>query len=286
MGAAALGILFYTEGEVRLLVVLYSINVFLTFTLSQLGMCVHWWQVRKEQPVWRRGLAINGLGLVLTSAILAITLSLKFTEGGWVTAVITSGLIGTCFWIRGHYDQAAQSFQRLDSILMAVPSPPEIAIAPRCDRNAPTAVLLVTGYNGLGIHSFLSIPKLFADHFKQFMFVSVGVIDSSRFKGLAEVEHLKQSTEEFLKRYVTFVTAQGLCADYRYVLGTDTIDLLVDMCEQIAKEYPRAVFFSGKLIFAEETFLTRLLHNQAALTIQRRLQFAGLQTIVLPIRAL
>src|SRR5262249_37481398 len=44
MGAAALGILFYTEGDVARLVVLYSINVFLTFTLSQLGMCKHWWQ--------------------------------------------------------------------------------------------------------------------------------------------------------------------------------------------------------------------------------------------------
>ena len=100
------------------------------------------------------------------------------------------------------------------------------------------------------------------------------------------MEHLRQSTEEFLRRYVAFVTSQGLRADYRYVLGTDTIDLLVDMCKQIAKEFPQAVFFSGKLIFAEETFLTRLLHNQAALTLQRRLQFSGLQTIVLPIRAL
>ena len=127
---------------------------------------------------------------------------------------------------------------------------------------------------------------MFADHFKQFIFVSVGVIDSSRFKGADEVEHLKQSTEESLKKYVAFVQAQGLKADYRYVLGTDTIDLLVDLCQKVAKEFPRGVFFAGKMIFQEETFLTRLLHNQAAMTLQRRLQFAGLQTIVLPIRAM
>jgi amino acid transporter len=286
MGLAALGILFYTQGAVRLLVVLYSINVFLTFTLSQLGMCIHWWQVRKEEPRWQPRLAVNGLGLVLTSAILAVTLSLKFAEGGWVTAVITSGLIVTCLWIRRHYDQVGESFQRLDSILTAVPSPPEVELSLTLERNAPTAVLLVTGYNGLGIHSFLSVPRLFADHFKQFVFVSVGVIDSSRFKGAAEVEHLRQSTEEFLRRYVAFANSQGLRAESRYTLGTDTIDLLVQQCEKIAKDYPRAVFFSGKLIFEEETLLTRLLHNQAALTLQRRLQFAGLQTVVLPIRAL
>ncbi len=286
MGAAALAILLYTEGDVRLLVVLYSINVFLTFSLSQLGMCIHWLQVRREEAQWWRRLAINGIGLLLTSGILVVTLSLKFREGGWVTAVITSALIATCLWIRRHYDRAAQFFQRLDTILTAVPSPPELEFTPVCDRNAPTAVLLVTGYNGLGLHSFLSIPRLFADHFKQFVFISVGVIDSSRFKGIDEVEHLRQSTEEFLKRYVAFVSAQGLRAEYRYALGTDTIDLLVEQCKQVSKEFPRAVFFSGKLIFAEETFLTRLLHNQAAFTLQRRLQFAGLQTIVLPIRAL
>jgi amino acid transporter len=286
MGVAALGILFYTQGAVRLLVVLYSINVFLTFTLSQLGMCIHWWQVRQEEPRWRRRLAVNGLGLTLTSAILAVTLSLKFAEGGWVTAVITSGLILTCLWIRRHYDQVGRSFERLDSILTAVPSPPEVEFAPTLDHNVPTAVLLVTDYNGLGVHSFLSIPRLFADHFKQFIFVSVGVIDSSKFKGAAEVEHLRQSTEEFLRRYVAFTNSQGLRAEYRYTLGTETIDLLVQQCRQIAKEYPRAVFFSGKLIFEEETLLTRLLHNQAALTLQRRMQFAGLQTVVLPIRAL
>lgn len=286
MGAAALAILLYTEGEVRLLVVLYSINVFLTFTLSQLGMCIHWWQCRREEDRWKRRLAINGLGLCLTSAILTVTLSLKFLEGGWITAVITSGLIVTCLWIRRHYEATNQYLDRLNTILTAVPAAPGVRTVPAYDRTAPTGVILVTDYNGMGIHSFLAIPRLFGGHIKQFLFVSVGVIDSSRFKGVDEIEHLKQSCESFLQRYVQFANAQGFWADYRYMLGTETIESLVQMCQQVAKEFPRAVFFAGKLVFAEETFLTRLLHNQAAATLQRRLQFAGLQMIVLPIRAL
>jgi amino acid transporter len=286
MGAAALGILLYTEGEVRLLVVLYSINVFLTFTLSQLGMCIHWWQCRRDERRWRRRLAINGLGLCLTSAILIVTLLLKFREGGWVTAVITSALIATCVWIRRHYTQTERYFDRLNAILTAVPAAPGVRAIPACDRTAPTAVLLVTDYNGMGIHSFLGIPRLFGGHINQFLFVNVGVIDSSRFKGVDEIEHLKQSCESLLQRYVAFANAQGFWSDYRYMLGTDTIESLVHMCQQVAREFPRAVFFAGKLVFAEETFLTRLLHNQAAATLQRRLQFAGLQMIVLPIRAL
>jgi amino acid transporter len=286
MGAAALAILFYAEGRVRLLVVLYSINVFLTFTLSQLGMCIHWWQCRKEDQRWKRRLGINGLGLLLTSAILIVTLSLKFSEGGWVTAIITSGLIGTCLWIRRHYDHTAQYLERLNTVLTAVPSSGTVHTILPCDRNAPTAVLLVTGFNGMGIHSFLAIPRLFGDHYKQFLFVTVGVIDSSRFKGVDEIEHLRQSSGESLRQYVSFANDQGMWASERYTLGTETIDTLVEMCQQIAKEFPRAVFFAGKLVFEEETFLTRLLHNQAAATLQRRLQFAGLQMVVLPIRAL
>jgi amino acid transporter len=286
MGAAALGILFYTGGAVRLLVVLYSINVFVTFTLSQLGMCIHWWQCRGTEPRWRHRLAINGLGLSLTSAILLVTLSLKFREGGWVTVVITSGVIATCVWIRRHYQKTATYLDRLNTILTAVPVIPGAHKLPAYDRNAPTAVILVTDYNGMGIHSFLAIPRLFGDHIKQFLFVTVGVIDSNRFKGVAEIEHLKESSDHFLQRYVDFVNAQGMWADYRYMLGTEAIESLVQVCQLVAKEFPRAVFCAGKLVFKEETFLTRLLHNQAASTLQRRLQFAGLQMIVLPIRAL
>ena len=53
MGLASLAFLFYSHGNVKLLVVMYSINVFLTFTLSQLGMCRHWWEMRKSAD--RRG---------------------------------------------------------------------------------------------------------------------------------------------------------------------------------------------------------------------------------------
>jgi amino acid transporter len=286
MGAAALAILFYTRGDVRLLVVFYSINVFLTFTLSQLGMCLHWWEERKRPGSWAH-LGINGIGLLLTSAILVVTLGIKFAEGGWVTAVVTSSLIAVCLWIRRHYDNVGRYISQLDTILSAVPSQPEPAIRGQaCVPTAPTAVLLVTSYNGLGIHSFLSINRLFPGHFRQFVFVSAGVIDSSRFKGAAEIEHLTQSTEEMLRRYVAFANSEGLNAAFRYTVGTDTIDMLVDVCKRVAREFPRSVFFTGKLIFEEETVLTRMLHNQAAMAIQRRLQFAGLQTVVLPVRAM
>ncbi|HZR84443.1 MAG TPA: APC family permease [Candidatus Binatia bacterium] len=287
MGGSALAILLYTHGDVGMLVVMYSINVFLTFSLSQLGMCVHWWQVRATEPRWRRKLAVNGLGLVLTSSILCATVTLKFAAGGWLTVAMTTGFVAVCLWIRRHYDSARRAVGRLDEILTAIPMDPNGMPRPARDPGAPTAVFLVNGYNGLGLHAVLSVPRLFGGHFKNFVFVSVGVIDSSRFKGASEVENLRKSTEEGLERYVKFTRGLGgVHAEYAYALGTDTIEEIQKLCRSVAQRFPRAVFFAGKLVFAQENLMHRLLHNQAAVTIQRRLQFDGLPMVVLPVRAL
>lgn len=285
MGGSALALLFYSHGGVSYLVVLYSINVFLTFSLSQLGMCRHWWEARERDPAWWRHLLINGFGLLLTTTILIATVALKFSVGGWVTMAITSAVVGLCLYINRHYREAEQSLQRLNEILLELPLPDEPPAVPPRDTNAPTAVFFVNGYNGLGIHSVLAVPRMFGAHFKNFVFVSVGVIDSSRFKGREEIENLQQQTEESLKKYVTFVKRQGYYAEYWCALGTDAIDELERLAHEVAKRFPRAVFFSGKLVFKQDQFWHKVLHNQAAFTLQRRLQFTGLQMVVLPIRA-
>ncbi|HXG21284.1 MAG TPA: APC family permease [Methylomirabilota bacterium] len=286
MGGAALALLFYTHGDVHLLVVLYSINVFLTFTLSQLGMCRHWWEVRQRESTWGRRLTINGAGLILTTFILVATVVLKFRAGGWVTIAITSGVIGLCLYINRHYRVAGRSLRRLDDILLDLPLPDEHPPVPPRDTSAPTAVFFVNGYNGLGIHAVLGVPRLFGTHFKNFVFVGVGVIDSSRFKGREEIEHLQRETEASLEKYVQFVKRQGYYAEYWCALGTDAIDELERLAHEVARRFPRAVFFAGKLVFQQEHFWHKVLHNQAAFTLQRRLQFSGLQMVVLPVRAI
>ncbi|MGH7809271.1 MAG: amino acid transporter, partial [Candidatus Binatia bacterium] len=132
MGLASLAFLLYSHGNVKLLVVMYSINVFLTFTLSQSGMCRHWWEARKSAEPWRLKLAINGLGLVATSTILFVTVTTKFTEGGWVTIGVTLVFVALCQVVRWHYDRVKQAVKRLDETLLGIPFQP--------DLNAPTPV--------------------------------------------------------------------------------------------------------------------------------------------------
>ncbi len=119
-----------------------------------------------------------------------------------------------------------------------------------------------------------------------YLFVSVGVIDSSHFKGVAEIEALKKQTIDDLQKYVDFAHHLGFRAQMRYAIGREAVEQVVELCEKIRDEFPRAIFYLGQLVFENDKFYYRLLHNETAFAIQRRLQFAGLQSIVLPIRVL
>jgi amino acid transporter len=286
MGLSAIGMLLFTGGSVDVIVVMYSINVFLTFSLSQLGMCVHWWQERHTEPSWWRRFAINGFGLILTSAILLVTVTLKFREGGWVTVVITGSFIALCVFCRRHYLSVGLLMKRADDVLTTLPKPKpgDTGSLPAVTRNMPTAVFLVSGFNGLGIHSLLQVQKYFPKHFKNAVFLSVGVVDSAKFKGVDAVEQLRQETERDLTKYVEFAHGLGMHAEHHYAIGTDLLDEIVVLCQRVKERYDRPVFFASKLIFPNENLANRLLHNQTPFAVQRRLQFEGLQTVILPIQ--
>jgi amino acid transporter len=285
MGAAAGALMLYTRGEVSLLVVLYAINVFVTFSLSQLAMSRYWLgEGRHHSSRWPRYLAVHAVALAFCLAILAVTVFEKFYEGAWLTVVITSAFIALCLLVQNHYKGIRGHIRELDSILGSLPVEGKPLSPSPLDPSQPVAALLVSGYGGLGIHSLLSIQRLFPGYYRNFLFISTGVIDSGHFKGREEVEALKSETEESLRRYVAFAQSLGLNAEYRYALGTEVVEEAEALCSQLAKEYPRVVFYLGKLIFAKEKFFYRFLHNDTAYAIQRRLQFSGLQAVILPIR--
>jgi amino acid transporter len=281
MGLFALAMLVYTHAAVGILVVMYSINVFLTFTLSQLGMVKHWLQKRGRG--WVRGFLINFTGMVLTLGILVMTSVIKFREGGWVTLLVTGVFIAACLMIRRHYDETALALKDLDRVLMDLPLP-NVMTPPDKMADKPTAVLMVGGFNGIGIHSVLAVQRFFPDHFKNYVFLSAGAIDSEGFKGRAELDALMQKVEKDLASYVRLANKLGFYAESRGGIGTDAIGELESLCEHTALSGGRKVFFLGQLAFEGETFLTRLLHNQTSFALQRKLLFRGFEVVILPIR--
>ena len=73
-------------------------------------------------------------------------------------------------------------------------------------------------------------------------------------------------------------------AEHFSAIGTDLLDEIVELCHRVKERYDRPVFFASKLIFPNENLANRLLHNQTPFAVQRRLQFEGLQTVILPIQ--
>jgi amino acid transporter len=290
MGGAAIAALLYTRGNVHVLAVMYSINVFLTFSLANLGMVRLVRSRRRQNPLWRRHLFMHLLGLVLCAAILTLTVFEKFLAGGWVTLVVTSVVIALCYWIRRHYRHVAAKLLRLNEEM--APALEQLADKPAPADDAlsdtePTAVLLAGAYGGIGLSTLRQIERFFPDHFRQVVFVSVGVIDSGSFKGPDEVDALRASLTEQLDQYVRFARRKlGWRADSDMVVGTDVVDELDRLCREVYLRFPRSVFFAGNLIFREPTWWNRMLHNETAHAVQRRLEFDGLPMVIVPVRIL
>jgi amino acid transporter len=287
MGLAALAALLYTGGDVGHLVVMYSINVFLTFSLSMLAMLRLWLTQRGTRKEWKRRVTLFAAGFILCVTILLITVYEKFAQGGWVTVVITSLVIALCFLIRRHYRHVSGELDHLYRELGDLPkvsASPGIAAVGALDRHQPTAAVLVGSYGGVGIHTVLNIFRAFPGHFKNLVFLSVGVVDSGEFKGEHAVDNLRQRTEEMLAQYVTFASRLGMPATARFRIGTEAVAEAENLCVEIAREFPHIVFFAGKMIFQRERWYHRLLHNETALAVETRLRWLGKTMVTLPIR--
>jgi len=286
MGVTAGALLIGTHARVGLLVVLYAINVFVTFTLSQLGMCLHWWAERKTQPGWVRKLAVNGIGCLFTGLILIVTVTLKFDEGGWVTIAMTGGVVAACYLVRRHYTRVSKAIDQLEieilpQLFNAVAKEPSAR-----DPNAPTAALLVNGFNGLGLATLTTLSRLFENQFKNVVFISVGEVDSALLKSPEEVQRLESKVAEDLVEYCQLAGDLGFHAELRTAIGTDVVLELRRLCFEVASQFRHTVFFAGQLVFGDEIngFVSRFLHNQTAFEILQWLQLHGLSLVILPVR--
>ena len=146
--------------------------------------------------------------------------------------------------------------------------------------------MLVNGFSGLGVHTVLSVQNLFPHQYKSYVFVSVGVIDSSNFKGRPRS---RRSSARRSRTSRSTSTSRSGSASRRSTAsrsGPRRSSRSSSSARSVRKEFPRSIFFLGQLVFENDRFYYRLLHNETAFAIQRRLQFAGLQAVVLPIRVL
>jgi amino acid transporter len=285
MGLAALLLMIGTNGSISFLIIMYAINVFLTFSLSQIGMAKFTVKNRKKKEHWMRYLLIFVIGFILCFTILTVTIYEKLGQGGWLTLIITLALVSICYLIHRHYKKIKKAMKRFDEVLLL--SSIHLVGHPNTKPVNPkhmTAVILVTGYSGYGVNTFLSLIRSFPGLYKNIIFVSIAEIDSGSFKGAEEVEALKTSVQNSLLKYVILAQRLGFSADYRMDVGTDVVETASHLCESIAEEFPKVMFFTAKLVFRHETIFHKILHNETAFSVQRRLQWKGLPVVILPVR--
>ena len=281
MGTGALLTVLVTHGQVALLIVPYSINVFLTFSLTLFGLCRYWLEQRLYTLHWRGSFALSALGFLVCFFILAVILIEKFGRGGWVSLLVTGLVVAVCLVIRRHYDEVAQTLKRADELYALKRDWGENLESPPPKRDAHTAVFLVGGNRGAGMYMLQRVFKLFPGQFANFVFVSVGEVDKQSFDTERQIRSLKARIENSLEYYVSYCISRGLAARPYSAFGADPLEELTRLAQQVREEFPDSVFFASKLAFKRETILTRFLHNQLPLAMQRRLELDDQELIII-----
>jgi hypothetical protein len=280
-GVAALIILYFTQGAVSLLVVLYSINVFMTFSLSLLGVAVYWGK-HQALPTWRRHLALSLFACLITTSILLVTLYYKFMSGGWATLLITSSVISMALVIRYHYDYLAKKIANMEALL--VPPLGEVGVAPLAiNPNDPTAIIFVNN-KSIGMHTLLSVKRLFPHQFKNFVFIAVGAVDTRCFQGQQEFDAMQAHFNNMLDYLVRYCQAYQIPAESYVGFGTDPMLELKALADKVGAKYPHAIFFASRLIFAKENLVKWILHNHTPQAMQDYLHEQGRELMILPMR--
>jgi amino acid transporter len=122
--------------SVSSLIPLYTLGVFVAFTLSQSGMVRRWWH--RREPGWRRGLAINGLGAITTGVIVVVVAASKFTSGAWLVMILVPMLVALMWAIHVHYQRLALAVAPRSTARVSVPARSPLVIVPIARLDQPS----------------------------------------------------------------------------------------------------------------------------------------------------
>jgi amino acid transporter len=97
----ACGFIWIFDASVAALIPLYSIGIFLSFSISQAGMVRHWF--KEQSRGWRWKLGLNLVGAVLTGVVFVVSAAAKIPNGAWIVIVAVPALVGVMIWVRNEY---------------------------------------------------------------------------------------------------------------------------------------------------------------------------------------
>ncbi len=119
LAAVAIGMLYLFHADTHALIPLYSVGVFICFTLSQTGMVIHWRKERSSGWAWRS--LVNGFGAILTGVVFIVVATEKFTDGAWMVLLFIPLLIAMMLFVSHQYASSARQLEMRPGA--AVPQP-------------------------------------------------------------------------------------------------------------------------------------------------------------------
>ena len=250
LALAAIGFIVAFKAEVTALIQLYIVGVFVSFTLSQIGMVRHWNRLlRAEQdPAERRRMmrsrTINTIGFIATGTVLIIVLVTKFMAGAWIAIVAMTALFVVMKAINRHYDRVSRELtpdEELEQKAILLPS-----------RNH--AVVLVSNMHMPTLRA-LSYARAMRPDLLEALTVNVDDAET------------RKLTHEWEDSDVS-VPLKVVASPYREVTGP-----VLDYIKRISKEAPRTVVTVFVPEYVVGHWWESLLHNQSALRLKTRLLF-------------
>jgi amino acid transporter len=106
LSALAVMLVIVFGGDTNALIPLYALGVFVSFTLSQSGMVVHW--LRRRLPGWRWRVWVNGLGAATTALVMLTIAATKFVHGAWIVVILIPTLVAVFLAVHSHYTDVAR----------------------------------------------------------------------------------------------------------------------------------------------------------------------------------
>jgi hypothetical protein len=246
-------LLLIVDGSVSRLIPLYAVGVFISFTLSQAGMVMHWWKLRERG--WHVRAAVNGVGAASTAVVGAVLLVSKFTQGAWVVVLAIPLLVVLYLRIRTHYDHVARRLRLLSDGRLTLPDPPPPG------GGTPTVVLV--GQLHRGSYEALCFARSVASDL-----VAVHV-DLAGDQGEAFREQWNRQLPE--------VPLEVLPSPYRSLL--DPVTRFVGHFEQLHRRDRHSFCLVVLPVFVTRRRWENLLHNQSTIRLRRALRERGTRVV-------
>jgi amino acid transporter len=128
LAGIAFGLLWVFGGDTHSLIPLYSVGVFVCFTLSQIGMVRHW--LRERDSGWRWRMVVNAAGAVLTLVVLGVVTVEKFEAGAWLVVVLVPLLVAMMLFISRQYTRSARELAIRPDLVVTTPHREERVVVP------------------------------------------------------------------------------------------------------------------------------------------------------------